>query len=251
MKNSLLALFMMLGVSGAEPQAKVNVLPNSLFYTEAPLSEGKVKRTVTIGQEDIKVDFVSGRGGYLRLFTISDDQSHLFWWLSIPWPSAPSPQELLDKTASFAKVHKINLSDTKIVVFWPMAPFYVKVLSSATKCEPEKQCWNLVYQELNEDLLGDGALNGRGISTIDLRGALGEDFVTRSEDKYNALPPLYVPEIESVALAGREWKLRVHGPEGHEGIITLNRRFDVVSAHRIDQKPAAATEPSANENRKR
>lgn len=251
MNKSLLAILVMLGTLSAEGQPKVNVLANSLFHTEVSLGEGEVRRTVTIGQEDVRVDFVSGHSGYLRLFSISDARSHLFWWLSIPWPSAPSPQELLDKTASFAQAHKITFRDTTIVVFWPMPPFYVKALSSATKCEPATQCWNMVYQELNEDLLGDGALNEHGIRTIDLRGVLGEDFVTRREDKYNAIPALYVPEIESVTLVGREWKLRVHGPQGQAGIITLNPRFDIVSARRVDEKPDAAPKSSGNEKRKK
>jgi hypothetical protein len=216
---------------GQQP-VKVSALPNAEFRKEFMASE----KTLLIEHKDLQVRLAKGESRYVRVFAIHDSSEHLLWWLPMSWPAAPAPEDLSDRTDAFLEGHSVKVVPGRIVVFWPMPyPFSLKILSSAVKCGSEKECWDLVYRELNDRLPPNDSELEPGAVTINLEKLFGRDFTIKKQDRMNAGAGIYMPKIDSVNFAASEWEIRVESPDKDIGVLTLNDEFKVTKASVLEK----------------
>jgi hypothetical protein len=229
MKWMQLSMLFVLAQCSLAQQPKVALLPGSAFSSDQRVNYDNVERSVSLQQKDLRVEFADGKTGYFRVYAIYDNQDHLFWWISFPGRSAPSPSDTRDQTALFFEDHLLRFAAGKIIVFWP-GPSSVKILSSADACSSDQQCWDGIYRALDEGLLGDYFQISRGIVTIELEQLLGKEFVERKEDRFSAAPKMYVPKIDSIEAEAGDWVIRFEGANGNHGVVVLNDKLQVKSS---------------------
>jgi len=234
MKSLYILSFVLLTAAySAGQQPKVTVLPGSSYIRQSSVSQGGTQHSLTVLQKDAQVQFAK-KSGYVRVYSIHDSQTHLFWWISFPGRSAPAPEDMSDQTASFLDSHFVRFIDAKMVVFWPTIGFAIKILASSAVCDSDQQCWDLTQQSLDESALGDYFQSGRGITTVDLQKHFGEDFAIRREERLSAAPRRSMPQIDSIEHVADGWEIQVEGPNKDKGTVVLNDKFEVLKTARLD-----------------